>query len=419
MTKQIFNRGSRVGRHCRWLGLIAMLSSPLAGAISQEILAEFRPDSSQPNRNVFINKTPESGYCAQYPAECKSNNMFSIRLPIMFRAKRPIFAGNAPEAGATFTVPAEWRQLTVRNTDTQQTETVEVRITGIGSRYELGVPAAELVGVTDILEGHKKLWGSGSWVNAPPPCVYSGVGMYGPDTYGFFWKTPKESACAKIAQYFIPDMLYSYLDFAYELRTPNPLRMSAGRYVGEMNYVIGPGGDFDMGQVMLPTDGALNLNFVLDVQHTLKVDIPPGGEKIRLEPSGGWQQWMQSGRRPTRLFRDQTFLISASSKFRMRIECELQVIRGCGIRDDVTGAGGSVLVSVSLPDGLTDEAGNPIKKYPLSKSNSGMFQPGQYVDRKPGVLHFEMSEADTSYLIRRNEGRPFRGLISVIWDSQI
>lgn len=47
-----------------WLGLLAALNIPQAQAINQEIRALFQPDSSKPNKNAFVNKTPNSGYCA-------------------------------------------------------------------------------------------------------------------------------------------------------------------------------------------------------------------------------------------------------------------------------------------------------------------------------------------------------------------
>jgi hypothetical protein len=124
------------------------------------------------------------------------------------------------------------------------------------------------------------------------------MGFYGARTYAFFWKTPDERACVKVANFPIPAMTYEYLDFAYELRTPNPLGMSSGLYTGSLSYRLGPGGDFDFGDVMIPNDPDLTLDFVLDVQHTLKVEIPPGGDKVKLVPAGGWQSWLHAGRRP-------------------------------------------------------------------------------------------------------------------------
>jgi hypothetical protein len=413
MNMGIFSADSSAGRYGIGLGVLWMVSSTFAQAITQEIRAEFRPDSAQPHRNVFVNKTPVSGYCAEFPSQCLDNNMFSIRLPVQFNSIGKIYQG----VPVSIKVPANWRSVVVRNRDTQETETLEVRISGIGSTYVLSQSAASLVGITDILQGHRQLWDHDSWVYAPAPCEYSGVGAYGPDFYRFFWKTPQEARCTKTARFMIPSMRFEYLDFAYELRTPNPLGMSAGTYTGQLTYRLGPNGDFDLSNQMEADDELLVLDFNLNVEHTLKVDVPPGGTKVELVPKGGWQSWLQSGRSPTRLFRDQTFLISASSKFTMRLECEHQIKQGCGII--AAGYGGLVNVSVSLPGGLTDETGKPVKNFALSQQESIRFQPGHYIDRQPGTLHFEMPPGDTSWLISNNKGLPYKGNITVIWDSDI
>jgi hypothetical protein len=397
------------------LGVFLALSVGDAQAVNQEIRALFQPDASQPSKNVFINKTPNSGYCATYPGECAQNNTFSIQLPVRFNSTSPIVTGD----GVSLKVPANWRQLTVTNAATQDMETVEVRIIGIGSDFVLSDPVIDLVGISDLLEAHQKLWTSSSWVYAPAPCQYSGVGAYSPKTYRFFWKAPVEAACTKVAAFSIPSLYFNTLDIAYELRTPNPLDMSSGLYTGAISYTLGPGADFDLGPLMQPDDSNLTLDFVLDVQHTLKVEIPPGGNRVVLEPQGGWQRWLEQGRKPVRLYRDQIFNISASSRFTMKLECEKEVETGCAIFDRVTGYAGVVNVSVSLPNGLTDMNGQPVRRMPLSRFEACPFQPGIYVDRKPGTLHFEINERDTSWLINNSRNRPFEGNITVIWDSDV
>lgn len=399
------------------IGLTLVLTMSTIQAASQEIRATFRPDPSQPGKNVFINQTPNSGYCADYPDQCAENATFSIQVPTRFTSNGTI----KPNWGVGMKVPANWRRLTVTNADTQEAETVEVRITGIGSNYVLSQPAHELVGVSDVLEGHQRLWESSSWVYAASPCQYSGVGAYTPATYRFFWKTPAEGYCTKKTMYSIPSMYFDTLDFAYELRTPNPLGMSSGLYTGSMTYSVGGGGDFDIGGGFQPDDSDLTLDFVLDVQHTLKVEIPPGGNHIVLEPQGGWRTWLENGRKPVRLYRDQLFHISASSKFSMRLECEhdLGVGSGCAILDRETGYAGAVDVSVSLPNGLTTGAGQPVQRYPLGVKATSAFEPGIYVDRKPGTLHFEVDKNWTDWLIDKAKGRPYKGNITVIWDSEV
>jgi len=68
--------------------------------------------------------------------------------------------------------------------------------------------------------------------------------------------------------------------------------MRAGTYRGQVTYSVGPHKDFDLGNVMLPNDEQITLNFILSVDHILKVEIPPGGERVELLPQGGWQGWL-------------------------------------------------------------------------------------------------------------------------------
>jgi hypothetical protein len=413
----------RLRRPARWVGLLAMFGASPVAAVNQEIRALFTPDSANPQHNVFVNKTPVSGYCANYPSECRDNNTFSIRLPTRFESARAMQPNDSPRNTSMFRVPAQWRALTVINAQTGEAEKVEVRITGFGSQYLLSDTAANLTGAPNALQGHQSLWGGEghSWVYAAPPCQYSGVGLYADHTYAFFWKTPVQGVCVKTARFPIPAMSYQYLDFAYELRTPNPLGMSSGLYTGSLTYQIGPGGDFDMGDVKQPTDSALTLDFVLDVQHTLKVDIPPGGEKVRLTPAGGWQSWLQAGRKPVSLFRDQTFHISASSRFKMYFECESWTTFECVIKDAIGRRPVELQVSVSLPNGLMNQAGQPVKRQRLraGPNSAQIFQPGFYVDRAPGVLHFEVPKEEVEWMLGEKVQSPYSGSVTVIWDSEV
>ncbi|GAB6407098.1 hypothetical protein PMHK_45260 [Pseudomonas sp. MHK4] len=385
------------------------------------IQASFKPDSANPQRNKFTNDTPSSGYCAQHPEECVGNEMFSLQVPIQFDSSGPIMANHTdPRQGAWIKVPAQWRELTVLHETTGEPEIVKVRIAGMGSRVVTDDVIGLVGGGDDYRLAHNQLWGS-SWVYAPVPCIYSGVGYFSARTYAFFWKTPTESSCVKQAQFNVPWMQFQYLDFAYELVTPNPLGMSSGKYVGNLTYSLGPGMDFDMGDIMQPSSPTLTLNFSLNVQHTLKVDIPPGGNQVELVPQGGWQSWLTQGRKPTRLFRDQTFNISASSRFKMILQCEIEGLFDCQIRDRNTGRNAVVNTSVSLPNGLTDLAGQPVNRVPLQvgQAYAKEFKPGFYVDRKPGVLHFEISPYYVNRMLQPGVAAHYAGSITVIWDSEV
>lgn len=395
--------------------LALALSILPAHAINQEIRALFQPDPSQPSKNLFVNQTPNSGYCVAFPGKCADGKMFSIELPVRYSADRPLVPGD----GISLKVPADWRRLTITNRDTQEAEIVEVRITGIGSRYFLSDRVQELTGISNAAQAHDKLWKSETgWLYAPSPCVGSGLAGYSDTTYRFFWHTPLEASCTKNTVFRIPGMYFDKLDFAYELKTPNPLSMSSGLYTGSITYTMGPGGDFHMGYMMQPDDTQLTLDFVLDVQHTLKVDLPPGGNRVTLEPEGGWAPWLDSGRKPRRIFRDQPFYLSASSRFKVMMLCNSMGGPYCSLGSPL-GDSVPVKVSMSLPTGITGPGGD-VDRIPLHFDNwVGPFQPGIYVDRKPGALHFELEPAAIDFLLRPGKNDRLRGNITIIWDSDV
>jgi hypothetical protein len=402
------------------LAALLLACAPAASALSEDITAEFRPDPSKSGEQKFTNTTEVTGFCREYPGQCGASRS-SIRLPIGFYSLSPIERyHDDPRQGAMFKVPTGWRSTEVIHATTGETETVQIRWVGVGSRYRLTTSVVELVGgsVSPYL-AHLLLWGGYSWIDPPALCQRSGVDSHTTLVYSFFWHTPNEGVCAKTASYRIPRMSYDYLDFAYELRTPNPLRMSSGQYRGSLIYTVGPEGDVDMGDVMIPSHTTITLNFILDVGHTLRVDIPPGGSRVELVPQEGWQAWLNSGPRPTRLFRDQRFQISANSHFKMALQCQATIGDTCAI----TEAGGHAVpvdVSVTLPHGLTDETGQSVNRRRLSLegSDTGFFQPGFYLDRKLGTLHFEVARENVGAMLDRG-GNRYTGDVTVIWDSEV
>ncbi|WP_458377071.1 hypothetical protein [Pseudomonas fluorescens] len=407
------------------LGACLIVSAPQIEARVMPITATFNPDPNNPQKNEFRNTTPNGGFCGTYPAICKTHNIFSLRSHVGNIPFGGPILPNHPDVrqGAMIKTPATWRSLTVRNRETGEPAEVEIRIAGVGGVYYLSDDVRTLTGQTDIVWGHRMLWAGGDWQNAPSPCVAIGpLSYYGNSGFQFFWLTPQETVCAKQAMFLIPEFKLHYMDFTYELRTPNPLKMSTGVYEGTQVYTVGPGGDFDLGDIVVPSDNIIQLDFTLTVEHTLKVEVPPGGNRVELVPQGGWQAWLQQGRKPTRLFRDQTFNISASSRFKMKLECEhTQDSRTCSLREPVSGNFVPLNVSVSLPRGLSDESGRAVERRPLLMDGSGteLFQPAFYVERRPGTLHFEIPSREVEQMLQPGHQRQYSGNVTVVWDSEV
>ena len=219
----------------------------------------------------------------------------------------------------------------------------------------------------------------------------------------------------------IPELSINYSNTPTSSGPHNPLPMSTGNYTGSITYTMGPGQDFDFGDIMIPNDTLYTFNFNLSVQHTLKVEVPPGGHRVELLPQGGWQAWLNQGRRPTRLFRDQTFNLSASSRFKMNLECQYVSGNNCALLEPNAGHVVPLEVSVTLPSGLTDASNEPVNRRPLRRDGVGteLFQPGIYVDRKPGTLHSEVPRDDVEEMNNPGTARHYSGNVTVIWDSQV
>lgn len=389
---------------------------PVVHAATLDITAQFRADSSKPHENKFVNTTPNSGYCTWYTAYCESAGLFSLMWASSIKGG-PIQPNHEnTRQGAMLKAPANWRTVQLTHTGTGHTETVKFRVAGIGAQLWLSPPAREIVGGdVDEKAALQMIFGS-PWWQAPSPCTGNSSDRSGAF---FFWRTPTEGVCAKRSQYPIPWFEFRYPSFAYELLTPNPIGMAGGRYEGSLTLSVGPGQDFDFGDVLIPTDPLLTLNFTLDVEHVLKVEVPPGGNRVELEPREGWQAWLNNGSRPTELFRDQMFHISASSPFTMTLECQYIIDQSCGIRAPGSDRTHAVWMYVTLPAGLTNIHGQAVNRRLLSlSSNINKFLSVAYVDRKPGTLHFYIAPSTVSGMLGRGPNS-YTGTVTVIWNSEV
>ncbi|EZP62578.1 hypothetical protein BW43_05607 [Pseudomonas sp. RIT357] len=397
-------------------GLLGALFAEPASALSQNITAVFRPDPANPMKNDFVNTTPVTGICAGHmPVRCKQMGIFTIRIDDAFRATAiaPIEAFHEdPRKGAMWQVPSQWRDVQVTHARTGEVETVQMRIAGIGHRWDIrpNTSAWARPGFS---------W-QGQWMSAPAPCQSTGFLTGASSLALFFWLVPENAGvCSRFPGTTITYFQYRTLEFAYALKTPNPLGMSSGEYTGSLTYTMGPGLDFDFGDVVIPNDSQLTLNFNLSVEHDLKVDLPPGGNRIELIPDGGWQAWLNRGRSPTRLYRDQTFRIAASSRFKMQLECSIVMGNTCGLRN-ANGDEVPLQVAVTLPSGIDGRGNQAVLKRPLRLDGDGteLFQPLFYVNDRPGTLHFEVLRDDMADMLNQ-PGSTYSGVATVIWDSEI
>jgi hypothetical protein len=70
---------------------------------------------------------------------------------------------------------------------------------------------------------------------------------------------------------------------------------------------------------------------------------------------------------------------------------------------------------------LLDAADQPVSRRPLRRDGMGteLFQPRFYVDRKPGTLHFEITQDQVGEMLKPGVARTYSGTVTVIWDSEV
>lgn len=409
----------------QWMLFGGLSSVAPVWAAQVNISGEYYSGNDYGVLGAFKNTTKASPSCSgEMEAYCNSLKIFSVGPNIVLRSNSEIRADHASERqGVMFKVPASWKTIEVRNTKTGESHALKVRIAGIAFKGETE-DVRSLTGTPVGQDGsgrksHEKLWSTGSFSKVPSPCTaLGGRGFSGPEYFNFIWMTPVDGVCAKQAKFRIPRIDFNYMEVFYQWETPKAWVMGSGQYVGELTYTLGAGGDFDVGDVLAPSEETLILRFTLDVDHSLNVHLSPGGNRVELVPEGGWQRWLKNPAHiPKKLFRDQDFHLTASGRFGMRLICSTTYGEWCAIRNE-NNHSIPVAVDVSLPSGIVDSGGRPVVRQALRNDQDVKFRLSNYVDNKPGTLHFEANRL-VDEMLRDHAGSTYSGTITVVWDSEV
>ncbi len=381
-----------------------------AMAAQVDITARYVPETNNP---TFENTTYNSGFCDIQPGKCTAGS-YTLSIP-----NQTQFMALVKNLNVDIRVPRAWRELDVTHAD-GSSQKVRVRFTGLGATLNFSPDVLTITGYPNISNRpHEVIWGGSSFGTAPAGCS-PGIGAYTATSYLFFWYFSSDNPCTKQSNYDVtPGIYFNYVNFMYELETPNPLAMSAGLYRGQLTYTIGPAGELVLGNA-IATDSVLTLNFALSVLHTFRVDMP---SKINLElaPPGGWDpQRVYNGasQLPDKLLAEQDYQQWTSTRFKMQLQCEYAVGDDCGLQNDEGNTNIAVTTSVTLPNGLQNSSNGPVDHYPLSNRVASAFQPTRYINNEHATLHFEVDKAGVKQMVNSGS-RHFHGDVTVIWDSQV
>lgn len=409
---------------------LCMFASHLQAAVV-DVTATFAPSMSNPSNNEFINTTPQSGYCSTYPSDCADHNTLSIDMGGITASliSSGLKANSEPRMGVYFKIPGAWREVIVRNSETGESSKVRFRVNAFSSRYR--------VVNSWTLADHQNFWNGSSFVNAPAPCTYSGLGYRNAKYYHFNWKVPaSDVACyktAKIDSTGEPDLL-SHNSFGYELVTPNPLSMGSGVYRGELTFDVGPGSEIDFGDNYKPSDTKLTINFILTVNHELKLSTASENQNVSFQPckiemicsvdqgAANWERWKVNRITPSLTARS-NFNLSSSGAFTVYLECEQNLGTDCTLKSDNSS---SQLVPVqtflTLPENISDaKSGKSVIKQRLligKDLTRNLFETHEFGQNKPGYIDFLIEQRNVDTMLNTRPDT-YRGSVTVIFDPLI
>jgi hypothetical protein len=401
--------------HSLAIALLAVAFAATGSASELDITARFRPSAAEPNITQFVNTTPVSGYCEHHPSLCGPGD-FSITFPLVvartWTVPGPIESQNYQR------VDGNWKNVTVHSTDSGQPFDVRFRLNLLSRSYALG--QLEPGGTPGNIGYVSNLSGvSGASKGGCSGRIGAGNGT----GYTFAWTVPDDfRVCSRDSR---PDAVmgpYSgsihTVSIGYEMVAPNPMQLPNGTYTGQITYSLGEGRQIDLGPGGY-SDDIVNFNFTLTVEHQIRVEFPANSDRVLLEPDGGWLDWLNKGRRPARLYREQPFRLWGSAPMHMYLMCEHTLGNRCGIANDRTGEQVPVDIAVSLPDAFRYQ-GQMVQKLalPVGQPAALNFDAVRPLFSGRSQLHYSVAQEHMAGMLA-NAGTTYKGDVTIIFDADI
>ena len=404
---------------------VELISTPLY-AVTVDITASFVPDMKDPSNNTFKNTTPLGGVCSKWFSYCKRQGLdFSILLPIDLARIFDIPADNKPREGVYFKFPNS-TQVTVTN-ENQESTTLDFKIDMISGTYG------------SVYSANDYGWVRGAWAYAPIECGSTELGMSaGRAWYSFAW-VYKGKPCAKISRLNRGGDDASKIwdqSIAYTLKTPNPLSLGSGLYKGQIKWLVGPGGDVDYGDNFKPSASELVINFTLSVTHELKVTPLTGATDVTLYPcyhgtsctqaeaDKNWERWMVTNVTPQKMSGRSEFNLSSSGGFTVYMQCGNGAAlsnSSCAMTSTKSGTVVPVQAVLTLPDNITDTAGQRVINKPLfteKNKNQNKFQTKSFGVDKKGWVDFVINQKEVKEMLKTRPDS-WEGTVTLVFDPNL
>lgn len=384
---------------------------------------------SSSSGNDFINTTPQGGFCIEYSQQCSGNKTYSISLALTASLMQDwILAYGAPQDAMYYKMPGALRSVKVTNAE-HKSVFVHFRFAGLAATYSTHFDWT--------VAQHADSWVGGAFINAPGPCISSGVGVPLERKYIFMWKWPENNvACYKtpVADLHYEPYLISDMSIVYELRTPDPFQLAPGDYKGTLHFTIGPGGDMDFGDRFVPSDSNLDINFLLTVNHEFKITTSAEDRMVALQPckpgqvcsakegEANWERWMVSRVTPQLTGRS-NFGITSSGDFTVYLACmNSQMGQDCALESDNTAQQVPFSAFINLPANIVDSTTGAAvvqqRLYIGKDPAKNLFTTKTYAQNQKGSIDFLVAQHDVDTMLSTRPDT-YRGGATVIFDQNI
>lgn len=201
--------------------------------------------------------------------------------------------------------------------------------------------------------------------------------------------------------------------FGFKIRPPSPLEMPNGNYTGSINLSVGQNKDIDLGNGEYE-DNQLTIELTLKVQHQIKVEFPPGGDKVVLQPPGGWHDWIYRGKshQPPYLIAELPYRLWSSSDFNVWLNCQYAYGEVCMLNNERLGM--QVRLEVIYVNKSKEEL--PLK-HGVKKLFTASVRGPYFINEARSIIFKVQKPALT--LMMEHPGSTYKGNVTLIYDAAI
>lgn len=401
MMKNIKKKLLSYGRSSVVVFLLFLSQTTKAAVV--DITAEYKPDISDLSHTDFKNTTPVKGYCIDYPHYCP-DGAFSIIVPNISIEKRlNVESESSRQTDLGAMIDGRYRAVLLTNDSNGEQ---------VNANFRLNLLDIDMYSIDSSIP---------AWYSHIVGGCISRSGMNWGTRYRVAWTLPEShSYCHK--QYRVDSVIRDDVfeirgvGLGYELKVNSPIGLSSGQYEGEVVYTLGHDSDIDY-YAESYSDDEIRFRITATVEHTFHMQFPAGSNRIQLEPSGGWGQWLNSGRMPAKMERNVDFSLTTSGPMSIDLQCEQEMGTNCALRNQNTGEKVELETRVTLPGLKPLGGGAEVKDYRLATGPiKQFFIPEAYSYKRQSTVHFLVNQPHVETMLKQ-PGSQWAGNVTLMFEA--